>query len=70
MTYYGGQQLAGAFRTVRKNTVRIASDIPEEKYDFKATPETRSVRETLVHLAFSPMFSFATRYAPPPVGYA
>jgi uncharacterized damage-inducible protein DinB len=42
---------------VRKNTVRIASDIPEDKYDFKATPETRAVRETLVHLAFSPMFS-------------
>jgi uncharacterized damage-inducible protein DinB len=57
MTYYGGKQLADAFRTVRKNTVRIANDVPEDKYDFKATPETRSVRETLVHLAFSPMFT-------------
>jgi hypothetical protein len=45
MTYYGAKQLADAFRTVRKNTVQIARDIPEDQYDFKAAPDSRSVRE-------------------------
>ena len=57
MTYYGGRELAAAFRTVRKNTVRIASEIPEDKYDFKASADTRSIRETLVHIAFGPTFA-------------
>jgi uncharacterized damage-inducible protein DinB len=57
MTYYGGKELADAFRTVRKNTIRIASEIPEDKYDFKAAPESRSVRETLVHIALGPTFA-------------
>ena len=43
MTYYGGKQLAASFRTVRGNTITIAEDIPENKYDFKATPDVRSV---------------------------
>ena len=38
MTYYGGKELAAAFRTVRKNTVKIAEEIPDDKYDFKAAP--------------------------------
>ncbi len=53
MTYYGGRELARSFRTVRGNTVRIANEIPEHQYDFKGSPETRSVRETLVHIALS-----------------
>ena len=53
MTYYGGKDLAAAFRTVRNNTIKIANDIPEDQYDFKASPDTRSVRETLVHLALA-----------------
>jgi uncharacterized damage-inducible protein DinB len=57
MTYYGGKQLADAFRTVRKNTVQIANDIPEDKYDFKPAPDSRSIRETLVHLALAPTFA-------------
>jgi uncharacterized damage-inducible protein DinB len=57
MTYYGGRELADAFRTVRKNTVRIASEIPEDRFDFKAAPESRSIRETLVHIAFGPTFA-------------
>ena len=36
MNYYGSKELADAFRTVRKNTIQIAEDIPEDKYDFKA----------------------------------
>ena len=39
MTYYGGKALANAFRTVRKNTIQIAEDIPADKYDFKPSPE-------------------------------
>jgi uncharacterized damage-inducible protein DinB len=36
---------------VRGNTVRIAEDIPEEKYGFTPTPETRSVAQLLAHIA-------------------
>src|SRR5215831_5494971 len=56
MTYYGGKDLAASFRTVRKNTLQIAEEIPEAKYDFRAAPETRSVAQTLTHIAFSPGF--------------
>jgi uncharacterized damage-inducible protein DinB len=51
MTYYGGKELANAFRTVRKNTIQIAQDIPEDKYDFKPSQESRSVKQTLAHIA-------------------
>lgn len=51
MTYYGAKELAAAFRTVRRNTVAIAEDIPEEQYGFRPTPESRSVAQTLVHIA-------------------
>jgi len=56
MTYYGGKELAAAFRTVRKNTVQIAEEIPENKYDFKPSPEARTVAQTLAHVALSPQF--------------
>src|SRR5437762_8849384 len=51
MTYYGGTELANSFRTVRNNTIQIAQDIPEDKYDFKPSPDSRSVRQTLAHIA-------------------
>ena len=51
MNYYGAKDLAGSFRTVRNNTVKIAEEIGEENYEFPATPDTRSVREYLVHIA-------------------
>ena len=51
MTYYGSKNLADAYRTVRKNTIAIAEEIPAEKYGFKAAPETMSVGELLAHLA-------------------
>ena len=57
MTYYGGRELAAAFRTVRNNTIKIATEIPEDKYDFRASPETRSIRETLVHIALGTTFA-------------
>src|SRR5262249_18180690 len=56
MTYYGAKQLADSFRTVRKNTIAIAEEIPEDKYSYKATPEVMSVGEMLAHLAVSPMW--------------
>jgi uncharacterized damage-inducible protein DinB len=56
MTYYGGKELAEAFRTVRNNTIQIAEDIPESKYDFKPSPDTSSVGETLKHIAVSTGF--------------
>ena len=58
MTYYGGKGLAAAFRTVRKNTIQIAEDIPENKYGFKPSPDTRSIGQTLVHIALSSGFQY------------
>jgi len=56
MIYYGSKELAQSFRTVRKNTIAIAEDIPEQHYGFRAAPETRTVAQTLVHLTVSPRF--------------
>jgi uncharacterized damage-inducible protein DinB len=52
---YGSADLAAAFRTVRKNTLLIAEDIPEDKYAFVAVPGVRSVRDMLSHIAFASM---------------
>ena len=56
MTYYGGKNLADSFRTVRKNTLAIAEEIPEDKYGFRAAPDVMTVGEILAHLAISPMW--------------
>jgi len=56
VTYYGAKRLADSFRTVRKNTLTIAEEIPEDKYSFRAAPEVMSVGEMLAHLAISPMW--------------
>jgi len=53
MIPYGGRELADSFRVVRKNTIQVAEDIPESKYDFVAAPETRSVGKMLVHIAIA-----------------
>jgi uncharacterized damage-inducible protein DinB len=50
MTGYGGAELARSSRTVRRNTLIIAEEIPENRYDFRPAPESRSVRETLAHI--------------------
>jgi uncharacterized damage-inducible protein DinB len=57
MNYYGAKDLAESFRTVRKNTIMVAEDIGEQHYGFRATPEARSVAQTLVHIALSPKFT-------------
>lgn len=53
MTFYGGKELASAFRTVRKNTIQVAEEIPESKYNFVAAPEVRSVARMLTHIAIA-----------------
>jgi len=54
MNLYGLKQLVESARTVRQNTILIAEDISESDYDYRPTPESRSVAETLVHIAVSP----------------
>ncbi len=54
MNYYGAIELANSWRTVRKNTLQAAEDIPEDKYSFRAAAETMSVAELLAHLASAP----------------
>ena len=48
---YGAKNLAESWRTVRKNTIQIAEDIPEDQYGFRATVDTMTVSEMLAHLA-------------------
>jgi uncharacterized damage-inducible protein DinB len=54
MSGYGAAQLASAFRTVRKNTIQVAEEIPETQYDFVAAPGTRTVAQALAHVAYAP----------------
>ena len=56
MNYYGAKELAASFRTVRKNTITIAEEIGEQHYGFRAAPETRTVAQTLVHIAAAGKF--------------
>jgi uncharacterized damage-inducible protein DinB len=41
---------------VRKNTIQIAEDIPEDQYDFKASPGSRTIKQTLAHIAVATTF--------------
>ncbi len=58
MTYYGAAELARSFRVVRKNTMTIAGEIPEDKYDFRPAEGCRSVREILAHIAVSSLRNY------------
>ena len=60
MTYYSGTDCGKAFRTVRRNTIQVAMDIPAEHWGFRATPDSMSVHEMLAHLA-----SYTTWYSKP-----
>ena len=57
MNCYGGKELARTYRTVRENTIKIAEEIPEDKYDFSPAPGVRTVRQTLTHIALSDSFA-------------
>ncbi len=54
---YGAKQMAESWRTVRKNTVQLAEDIPADQYDFRATAETMSVASMLAHIATGPYWA-------------
>jgi uncharacterized damage-inducible protein DinB len=56
MSIYGGKELANGFRTVRKNTIQVAEDIPEPQYTYVAAPDCRSVGRMLAHIAVSQSF--------------
>jgi uncharacterized damage-inducible protein DinB len=56
MMYYGANELAASFKQVRGNTIRIAEEVPEERYDFRASPDTRSIGEMLTHIALGAGF--------------
>lgn len=53
MNYYGAKDLASAHRTVRKNTITIAEEIAEKDYGFRASPDGRTVAQTLVHIGLT-----------------
>jgi len=38
------------WESIRGNVVRTAEAVPEDKYDFKPTPEVRSFRDQFVHI--------------------
>ena|SRR6201998_147535 len=56
MTGYSGRELADGFRTVRKNTIQVAEDMPEAQYGHVAAPECKSVGRMLAHIAVSQRF--------------
>lgn len=62
MNYYGSKEMADSWRTVRKNTLQVAEDIPEEKYSFRAAPDTMSVGEILAHLATTPHWAIQCHF--------
>jgi uncharacterized damage-inducible protein DinB len=51
MHLYEPKNLVESMRTVRKNTIQIAQDIPQDSYDYRPTAESRSVAEILLHIA-------------------
>jgi len=59
MLPYGAAELASAFRTVRNNTIQIATEIPEDKYEFVPAAGVRTVRQCLAHIAFGNEFTMA-----------
>jgi uncharacterized damage-inducible protein DinB len=59
MNYYGAAQIAASFRTVRKNTIQIAEEIPADKYGFTPAEGTRSIAGALAHIAIFPKFQMS-----------
>jgi uncharacterized damage-inducible protein DinB len=50
---YGAREMAESFRTVRKNTIQIAEEIPADKCDYQAAPGVKTVGQILAHIAVS-----------------
>lgn len=59
MTYYGAKEIAASFRTVRDNTLKIAEEIPEDKYSFRMAEGMRTVAQLLIHISNVHKFAFA-----------
>ncbi|MEO5924443.1 MAG: DinB family protein [Bryobacteraceae bacterium] len=59
MNYYGAKDIAASFRTVRNNTLKIAEEIPEDKYTFRAAEGIRTIGQTLIHISNLTKFPFA-----------
>jgi uncharacterized damage-inducible protein DinB len=59
MNYYGAKEIAASFRTVRNNTLKIAEDIPEDKYNFRPAEGSRTVAQTLIHISNVHRFAMA-----------
>ena len=59
MTYYGAKEIAASFRTVRDNTLKIAEEIPEEKYSFSPAEGCRTIAQTVIHISNLHKFQFA-----------
>jgi len=64
MTYYGAKDIAASFRTVRSNTLKIAEEIPEDKYSFQPAEGTRTVAQTLIHISNVHRFALAVHRDP------
>jgi uncharacterized damage-inducible protein DinB len=58
LNYYGAKELAESFRTVRKNTITIAEELPEAQYSFRPAPNARSVDELLAHISLAYTFQY------------
>jgi uncharacterized damage-inducible protein DinB len=58
LNYYGAKDLAESCRIVRKNTITIAEEIPEQKYSFRPATGTRSVGELLTHISLAYTFQY------------
>jgi uncharacterized damage-inducible protein DinB len=58
LNYYGAKELSESFRTVRKNTIAIAQDLPEAKYSFRPAPDVRTAGELLAHIALAHSFHY------------
>jgi uncharacterized damage-inducible protein DinB len=59
MTCYGANEIANSFRVVRNNTLKIAEEIPEDKYSFWPAEGTRTVAQTLIHISNAHRFALA-----------
>ncbi len=44
---------------MRKNTIQVAEDIPEDQYGFSPAEGAKSIGRTLVHIALSPQLQHA-----------
>ena len=51
MMIFGAKDLASAFRTVRANTLVIASEFTKEQYSFSPANGSRTAGQTLIHIA-------------------